>query len=99
MCFTELRLDELADDPERGAAHDLPYPNISHLRQCLVDTQDQTVHTKMVDRVSPASFPYRTIKNGIFIGTAHEERMLYYSLPSQQQLRAEHYHWWRSVNI
>jgi hypothetical protein len=99
ICFTELRLGELAEDPAKGEVHDLPYANIGHLRQCLVDLQTKRVHTKMVDRVSPASFPYRTIKNGVFVGNAADERLLYFPLPSQQELRAEHYRWWRSVNI
>jgi hypothetical protein len=99
ICFAELRLGELAGDPAKGEVHDLPYANISHLRQCLIDLRTKRVHTKMVDRVSPASFPYRTIKNGIFVGNAADEQLLYFPLPSQQELRAEHYRWWRSVNI
>ena len=99
VCFVELRLGELAEEPERGAVRDLPYSNINHLRQCLIDLSTKTVHTKMVDRVHPASFPYRMIKNGIFVGTAAEERPLHFPLPSQEELRAEHYRWWRSANI
>ena len=97
ICFVELRLDELAEDPERGAVRDLPYSNIGHLRQCLVDLRTKTVHTKMVNRIQPASFPYRTIKSGIFVG--NEEGLLYFPLPSQEELRAKHYRWWRSANI
>ena len=97
ICFVELRLDELAEDPEHGAVRDLPYSNIGHLRQCLVDLKTKTVHAKMVNRIQPASFPYRTIKNGIFVG--NEKGLLYFPLPSQEELRAKHYRWWRSANI
>ena len=97
ICFVELRLGELADDPERGAVRDLPYSNIGHLRQCLVDLKTKIVHAKMVNRVQSASFPYRTIKSGIFVG--NEERLLYFPLPSQEELRAKHYRWWRSANM
>jgi hypothetical protein len=97
ICFVELRLDELAEDPERGAVRDLPYSNIGHLRQCLVDLKTKTVHTKMVNRTQPASFPYRTIKNGIFVG--NQKGLVYFPLPSQEDLRAKHYRWWRSANI
>lgn len=99
VCFVELRLGELATDPEHGAVRDLPYSNINHLRQCLVDLKTKTVHSKMVDRIHPAAFPYRVIRNGIFVGNAVEERMLYYPLPSQEELRARHYRWWRSANV
>ena len=97
ICFVELRLGELAVDPERGAVRDLPYSNIGHLRQCLVDLRTKIVHSKMVNRVQPASFPYRTIKSGIFVG--NQERLLYFPLPSQEELRAKHYRWWRSANM
>jgi hypothetical protein len=97
VCFIELRLGELAEDPERGALRDLPYSNVNHLRQCLVDLRTKIVHAKMVDRIHSASIPYRTIKNGVFVG--NEERLLYFPMLSQQELRAKHYRWWRSANI
>lgn len=97
ICFVELRLGELAQDPERGAVRDLPYSSIGHLRQCMVDLKTKNVHTKMVNRIQPASFLYRTIKSGVFVG--NEQRLLYFPLPSQEELRAKHYHWWRSANV
>ena len=99
VCFVELRLGELANDPEQGAIRDLPYSNINHLRQCLVDLRTKTAHSKMVDRIHPASFRYRMIKSGVFVGNATVERPLYFPLPSQEELRAEHYRWWRSANV
>lgn len=97
ICFVELRLGELATDPERGDVRDLPYSNIGHLRQCLMDLRTKTVHTKMVNRIQPASFPYRTIKSGIFVG--NEEGLLCFPLPSPEELRAKYYRWWRSANM
>jgi hypothetical protein len=97
ICFVELRLGELAQDPERGAVRDLPYSSIGHLRQCMVDLKTKNVHTKMVNRIQPASFLYRTIESGVFVG--NEERLLYFPLPPQEELRAKHYYWWRSANV
>ncbi len=97
ICFVELRLGELADNPEYGAVGDLPYANIDHLRQCLVDLRTKTVNAKMVDRIHPASFPYRTVKSGVFVG--NEDELLCFPLPSQEELRAKHYRWWRSANM
>ena len=97
ICFAELRLGELATDPERGAVRDLPYSNVSHLRECLLDLTFKTVHTKMVNRIQPASFPYRTIKSGIFVG--NEQDFRYFPMPSQDDLRSQHYRWWRSANV
>ena len=97
ICFVELRLGELAEDPERGAVRDLPYSNIGHLRQCMIDLKTKNVHAKMVNRIHPASFPYRTIKSGVFVG--NQEQFLYFPLPSQEELRAKYYRWWRSANM
>ncbi|MFP4345140.1 MAG: hypothetical protein ACLFU8_10640 [Anaerolineales bacterium] len=97
VCFVELRLGELGSNPEYGAVADLPYSNIDHLRQCLVDLRTKTVNAKMVDRIHPASFPYRTIKSGIFVG--NRDQLLCFPLPSQEELRAKHYRWWRSANM
>ncbi len=97
VCFMELRLGALAQDPEGGGVRDLPYSNISHLRDCLVELRTKTVFTKMVNRIHPIDFPYRTMKNGVFVG--NQEQFLYYPLPSQEELRAEHYRWWRSANM
>ena len=97
ICFAELRLGELAEDPARGEVRDLPYSDIGHLRQCLIDLKTKTVHTKMVNRVQPASFTYRTVKSGVFVGNVDQCR--YFPLPSQEELRAKHYRWWRSANM
>lgn len=97
VCFAELQLGELGENPEYGRVGDLPYSNLDHLRQCLSDLYTKTVNTKMVDRLSPAAFPYRILKNGIFVGNM--DKLLYFPLPSQEELRTHHYRWWRSANM
>lgn len=97
VCFVELRLGELAADPEHGAVRDLPYSNIEHLRACLVELKTKTVHAKMVDRIQPVFFPYRMIKNGVFVG--NQNQLLYFPMPSSDELRRKHYPWWRSINL
>lgn len=97
IMFVELALGELAKDPERGEIRDLPYSNIHQLREALVEVLQKPVnHTKMVNRVQRPEFPYRTIKNGIFIGNVDE--LVYYPLPSLKELRSTYYRWWRSAN-
>ncbi len=97
VCFAELQLGELANNPEYGSVGDLPYANIDHLRQCLVDLRTKIVHTKMVDRISAPTFPYRMLKTGIFIGNT--EKLLCFPLPSQDVLKSQHYRWWRSADM
>jgi hypothetical protein len=97
ICFVELRLDQMAQDPERALVGDLPYSNIGHLRQCLIALKTKRVHTKMVNRTQPATFSYRTIKSGVFVG--NRDQLLYFPFPSRETLRSEHYRWWRSASI
>lgn len=97
IAFVELRLGALARDPEYGEVGELPYEFIPHLRECLVELRDKTIHSKMVDRVHPVEFPYRMIKNGLFIG--NREDLAYFALPSRDELRDTYYRWWRSANL
>ena len=103
LCFVELTLEELATDPENGQATDLPYPFIHHLREALMvlkpRTEDQasTKDSKMVHRVHSLEFPYRMVKNGIYVGNGAE--LVYYPMLSHRELREQHNQWWRSANI
>jgi hypothetical protein len=97
IIFTELRLDELAEDPMMGQVGDLPYSNMDHLREVLQEMNTKPVATKMVDRVSPATIAYRTVKNGFFVG--NESDMLFYPMPSNEELRENNYRWWRSAKM
>jgi len=97
IAFVELKLGELAGDPERGDVKDLPYTNIQHLRECLIELKTKTVHAKMVNRIQPVRFPYRMIKNGLFFG--NEQQLLYFPMPSEHELRQKHYAWWRSMQL
>ena len=95
ICFAQLRLGELAEEPEYGNVGDLPYSRIGHLRQCLAELSTKTVDAKMVNRTEPATFPYRTIKSGIFVG--NEADLLFFPFPKVEELRTHHYRWWRSA--
>ncbi len=95
ICFAELRLGELATDPEDGAVGDLPYNQMEHLRSCLSGLKMKS--TKMVDRISSASFPYRTLKSGFYVGV--QNKLLYFPLPDRNTLREQHHNWWRSARM
>ena len=97
ICYVELRLGALANDPEMGILGDLPYGNSDHLRQCLSEVKTKFVSNKMVDRVHSTVFAYRAVKNGFFVG--NQALLKYYPMPSQAALRVENYRWWRSANM
>ncbi len=95
VCFLELRLDDLARDPEHAEAGDLPYSNMEHLRSCLVSLHSKAVSSKMVDRLPSGGIPFRTIKNGFFIGNS--EKLMYFPFPDEKSLVDKYYRWWRSA--
>jgi hypothetical protein len=98
ICFAELRLGELADDPEGGSAGDLPFHAMAHLRDCLVQLRDNPgKETKTVDRVHPQSFPYQTVEGGVYLGDSRGLRV--YPFPSEKELQSTYYEWWRSASI
>lgn len=97
LCFVELELGDLADDPESGSAQGLPYGNIDHYRECLVELRTKVVQVKMVDRIHSTAFPFRTVKSGVYLGNAGD--MLFFPMPSQEVLQSEHYRWWRSAQM
>jgi hypothetical protein len=95
--FVELDLAEMADDPERGRAADLPYAQPDHVRDCLVAVErDPGKRTKTVDRIHPQEFPYRCVKGGFYLGD--QDYMRYYPFPSEEDLQANYESWWRDAN-
>ncbi len=97
ICFAELRLDGLAKDPKNAEVGDLPYTNIEHLRNCLIALHTKQVMTKMVDRIPSGGIPFRTIKNGIFVG--NQEKLIFFALPEEKKLVDKYYKWWRSATM
>jgi hypothetical protein len=97
ICFVELRLNGLAEDPQNAEIGDLPYSDIEHLRSCLVDLRTKLVTTKMVDRLPSSGVPFRVIKNGIFVG--NQENLIYFPFPDEKMLVENHYPWWRSATM
>jgi hypothetical protein len=97
LCFVDLTLGGLAEDPEFGSAQGLPYSNIDHYRQCLIELKTKAVTIKMVDRIHAPTFHFRTVRDGFYLGNAG--RLLFFPMPSHDVLRAQHLRWWRSAQM
>jgi hypothetical protein len=98
LCFAELELGELAEDPAAGDAQNLPYHYLDHLRDCLQQLDvGSGKPTKTVDRTPPWLLPYRCIKSGIFLGDA--TGLLHFPMPDRDELENTHHDWWRSANV
>ena len=97
LCFVELSLGGLAENPEFGSAQGLPYSNIDHYRQCLSELKTKTINIKMVDRIHRAALHYRIVKSGFYLGNTGG--LLFFPMPSDEYLRAHEYKWWRSAHM
>lgn len=94
--FAEMFIGELEDDPLNGSVDDLPYLNIEHLRDCLnLLLENPMKYTKTVARYFYQDLPYRMIKTGFF--AADEKNLIYYPMPSKEELLDKYYAWWRSA--
>lgn len=96
LLFVALILDQLASDPVRGSAQNLPYPNIGHLRDCLIILRNEPDKTrKTVLRTFNGELLYRTCTQGFYV--ADKDEFICYPYPSMQQLEENHYDFWRSL--
>jgi hypothetical protein len=95
IAFAELRLNGLASDPVDGDAHDLPYPNLHHLRDCLQQISTTHKETKLVTKQLTGSVLYRMVKSGFYVGD--REDFAYYPYPDAALLDSRHRAWWRSA--
>lgn len=96
MVFVDLILNDLSRDPQNAQINDLPYPNIDHLRDCLIGLKKEPgKKSKTVIRYFQGDLLYRTCKNGFFVGD--KSTLLYYPLPSKEEMEEKHYIWWRSA--
>ncbi|BAX81244.1 hypothetical protein [Labilibaculum antarcticum] len=96
LAFVELQLNGLTEDFENSPAHNLPYPELDHLRDCLkILNNEPGKIQKTIRRFFSRDLLFRTIKNGFFIGDSNE--MVYYPFPSEEELNDKNYVWWRSA--
>jgi hypothetical protein len=97
LCFVDLGLGALAEDPENGAVGDLPYSFMHHLREALMELQPGVKTSKLVHRVHSLEFPYRMVKTGFYVGNGAD--LAFYAMPSHSDLRRDHHTWWRNANL
>ena len=96
IVFSQLSLRGLAHDPVNGEAHDLPYPNLQHLREVLSALLG--AHSKssklFLKQVNEGVF-YRTLRGGFYVGD--QQDFAFYRFPDVAEMEAHHYSWWRSA--
>lgn len=94
IAFADLKLGELANEPENGKVGNLPYPSINHLRSCLSSLSEKK-KTKIERRGMRPDIVFYMVNSGIYIGDS--EQFLYYAMPPEEELLSEHHLWWNSA--
>jgi len=97
ICFVELELGQLANEPATGDPRNLPYSNVQHIRDCLVELATRAKTTKTVNRIQHEHIPYRCVHGGFYVGDQTD--LAYYPFPSQEEMERDHHYWWRSAAI
>lgn len=98
IVFSELRLGELALDPEKGSSYDMPYSNLDHLRDVLIEMQhNDTKPSKLVLKQVKEGVLYRMVQGGFYVGDQTD--FAFYRFPDLETLENEHRAWWRSALV
>lgn len=97
ICFFELQLGGLQDDPANEKTKSLHSKRVDHLRNCLLELANKHKTTKTVNRVQHENVPYDVIKSGFFVGDSNS--LLYFPFPSVDDLEKNHHDWWRSATV
>jgi hypothetical protein len=95
LFFVDLKLGELAINPLKGSAENLPYPNIAHLRDCLETLKVDKKNMKTVIRFYNSELLYRSIESGFYVGDKYE--MIFYHYPTMTELEDLNYEFFRSL--
>ena len=73
----------------------------NHYRECLLElnAESKTAPVKIVDRIHESVFHFRTIKSGsgFYLGTGPD--LLFFPMPSLDDLHTTYYGWWRSAQM
>ena len=99
IAFADLRLGDLATDPTCGAADNLPYPDIEHIRKCLLALGNPGdpcgKPTKIVNRMNRLDDVFFMIRTGFHVGDPND--FASYPIPDEDTLNRDHYAWWHSA--
>ncbi|HAQ19799.1 MAG TPA: hypothetical protein DCR40_11280 [Prolixibacteraceae bacterium] len=96
LFFVELKLGDLATNPQKGSIDYLPYTNVGHLKDCLENlTVENEKRIKTVQRVFSGNLLYRTIESGFYIGS--KDDIIFYRYPTLTELESINYEFFRSI--
>jgi len=96
LFFVELKLGDLATNPQKGSIDYLPFTNVGHLKDCLeILNVEKEKQMKTVQRFFTGTLLYRTIESGFYIGSKDE--IIFYPYPTLTELEDVNYEFFRSI--
>jgi len=96
LFFVDLKMGDLATDPQKSSVDYLPFANVGHLRDCIeILRGENDKQMKTVKRVFSGTLLYRTIESGFYIGAKDE--IIFYPFPTLDELKTKNYKFFRSI--
>ena len=96
LFFVDLKMGDLATDPQKSSVDYLPFANVGHLRDCIeILRGENDKQMKTVKRVFSGTLLYRTIESGFYIGAKDE--IIFYPFPTLDELKTKNYKFLRSI--
>lgn len=96
LVYADMKLENLALDPEALDVGNLPYTNLQHLRDCLLELKNiPSKSNKTVNRSFTEEVLFRTVRQGFFVADQSDFR--FFPMPDVDVLETDHYPWWRSA--
>ena len=98
IVFSQLQLRDLAIDPEHGAVNDLPYANMEHIRDVLIELKyNRSKPSKLVLKQVKEGVIYRMLQDGFYVGDQTD--FAFYRFPTLHELENDYRDWWRSAQV
>ncbi len=96
LFFVDLKMGDLATDPQKSSVDYLPFANVGHLRDCIeILMGENDKQMKTVKRVFSGTLLYRTIESGFYIGAKDE--IIFYPFPTLDEIKTKNYKFFRSI--
>lgn len=98
IIFNDMRIIDFDEKEVTGNIGSMYERDLDHLKDCIETVKNHKEKiTKTVDRSFDTKFTYQIIDNGIYI--AKGKGILFYPMPTRQELKEIDYDWGKSANF
>jgi hypothetical protein len=98
LVFADLKTPNLENPDYSGNIGNMYSNKIAHLMECISSVRDlEGKRNKTFDRSHVESFTFQVIDSGIFVGC--QGRVIFYRMPSLDEIKEINYDWGKSADI